>query len=238
MARVGYRSAPTYVRSAVEATLGKKPHPHHAAHQAPAARPEREATTPVPEEGASAAAPPEAGAAAAAASVPGAEAPPEDDAARVARQEAEEWRDRALRAAAELENYKKRAARERAETWGRAQADLVSQTLDALDDLGRIAALDPAQTNSQALHEGVGLVGRKLLKVLDGIGLERVEPTGQPFDPNQHEAVMTMPAPSPESDHLVGSVLQPGYRLNGSLLRPARVAVLVWTGSDAAPGAE
>lgn len=218
--------------------MPKKPHAHHAAHQAPAPRPEREAAAALPAEEAAGTAPAEAAAGAAAEAAPGAQAPPGDDAARLARQEAEEWRDRALRAAAELENFKKRAARERAETWGRAQADLVSQTLDALDDLGRIAALDPAQTNSQALHEGVGLVERKLLKVLDAIGLERVEPAGQPFDPNQHEAVMTIPAPSPEADHQVGSVLQPGYRLNGLLLRPARVAVLIWTGSDAAPAAE
>jgi molecular chaperone GrpE len=152
-----------------------------------------------------------------------------EEAQRRLEQEAAEWKDRALRAAAEFENLKKRGARERAETWGRAQADLIGRALDALDDLGRIAALDPAQTSSLALHEGAGLVERKLLKALEGVGLERVDPAGQPFDPNLHEAVMTAPAPSPEADHLVGSVFQPGYRLNGVLLRPARVSVLTWT---------
>jgi molecular chaperone GrpE len=156
-------------------------------------------------------------------------AEPAAEAQRRLEQEAAEWKDRALRAAAEFENLKKRAARERAETWGRAQADLIGKALDALDDLGRIAALDPAQTSSQALHEGAGLVERKLLKALEGVGLERVDPAGQPFDPNLHEAVMTVPAESPESDHRVGSVFQPGYRLNGVLLRPARVAVLTWS---------
>jgi len=144
-------------------------------------------------------------------------------------QEAADWKDRCLRAAAELENVKKRSARERTDTWARAQADLIARTLDALDDLGRIAALDPAQTTSQALHEGAGLVERKLQKALEGVGLERVDPAGQPFDPNFHEAVMTMPAASPEAHHTVGSVFQPGYRLNGTLIRPARVAVLTWT---------
>lgn len=144
--------------------------------------------------------------------------------------EAAEWKDRCLRAAAEFENFKKRAARERTETWSRAQGDLIVRALDALDDLGRIAALDPAQTTSLALHEGAGLVERKLMKALEGIGLERVDPVDQPFDPNLHEAVMTMPAGSPDADHTVGSVLQPGYRLNGTLLRPARVAVRTWTG--------
>ena len=160
----------------------------------------------------------------------------QSDALRQLEQEALDWKDRCLRAAAELDNVKKRAARERAETWGRAQADLIGRALDALDDLGRIAALDPAQTTSQALHEGAGLVERKLQKALEGVGLERVDPAGQPFDPNLHEAVMTMPATSPEAHHTVGSVFQPGYRLNGTLLRPARVAVLTWT-EPAAGGA-
>ena len=151
------------------------------------------------------------------------------DALRRLEQEATDWKERCLRAAAELDNFKKRAARERTETWARAQADLIARTLDALDDLGRIAALDPTQTTSQALHEGAGLVERKLQKALEGVGLERVDPAGQPFDPNLHEAVMTMPASSPEAHHTVGSVFQPGYRLNGTLVRPARVAVLTWT---------
>lgn len=158
------------------------------------------------------------------------------EAQRRLEQEAAEWRDRALRAAAEFDNLKKRAAKERAETWGRAQADLIAKALDALDDLGRIAALDPAQTSVQALHEGAGLVEKKLLKALEGVGLERVDPSGQPFDPNLHEAVMTAPAPSPDADHTVGSVFQPGYRMNGVLIRPARVAVLTWTEPPAAAG--
>jgi len=157
-----------------------------------------------------------------------------DEASRRLEQEAAQWKDRCLRTAAELENFKKRAVKERSETWSRAQADLILRTLDAVDDLGRVAALDPAQTAAQALHEGVGLVERKLIKALESVGVERVDPMGQPFDPNVHEAVMTLPAPSREADHTVGSVLQLGYRLNGMLLRPARVAVFAWT--DAAQG--
>jgi molecular chaperone GrpE len=163
-------------------------------------------------------------------------AEPADEAARRAREEAAQWKDRCLRAAAELENYKKRAIKERGEAWSRAQADLILRTLDVVDDLGRVAALDPAQTTAQALHEGVGLVERKLLKVLESVGVERMDPMGQPFDPNVHEAVMTLAAPSPEADHTVGGVLQLGYRLNGMLLRPARVAVFAWS-ETAAGGA-
>jgi len=214
--------------------MGKKHHPHDARHgAAPAAEPPAEPADAVAPAGEVEGQPAEA-------EVPGtAGAALVEQAAeglqRLER-EAAEWKDRCLRAAAEFENFKKRAARERTETWSRAQGDLIVRALDALDDLGRIAALDPAQTTSQALHEGAGLVERKLMKALEGVGLERVDPVGQPFDPNLHEAVMTMAAGSPEADHTVGSVLQPGYRLNGTLLRPARVAVCTWT-APAADGA-
>ena len=211
--------------------MGKKHHPHDARHGVtpPVSEPADQAeapTTAADAEGAPAGTAPggERGAAGAALAEPGAEG------FQRLEREAAEWKERCLRAAAEFENFKKRAARERTETWSRAQGDLIVRALDALDDLGRIAALDPAQTTSQALHEGAGLVERKLIKALEGVGLERVDPVGQPFDPNVHEAVMTVPAGSPEADHTVGSVLQPGYRMNGMLLRPARVAVCTWTG--------
>jgi molecular chaperone GrpE len=218
--------------------MGRKPHPQHTTHHPQAPQPgepqpdvgEARGEAEAADSAGSLIAEAETSRAAEAAAAAGAFlAEPSDEALRRLEREAAEWKDRALRAAAEFENFKKRSARERAETWGRAQADLINRALDALDDLGRIAALDPAQTAAQALHEGAGLVEKKLMKALEGVGLERVDPAGQPFDPNLHEAVMTAPAPSPEADHRVGSVFQPGYRLNGVLLRPARVAVLTWT---------
>jgi molecular chaperone GrpE len=151
-----------------------------------------------------------------------------DDLARLER-EAAELKERLLRTAADFDNFRKRAGKEKAETWGHAQADVIQKVLDSIDDLGRVAHLDPAQTNAEALHEGVGLVERKLLKALDGVGLERLDPSGQAFDPNAHEAVMTTPAPTVEQDGHVAMVFQAGYRLNGLLLRPARVAVYAFT---------
>ena len=206
--------------------MPRKHHQHPAAGAAPGAAP---AVPPQPEEQAEAAAPE--------AAAHDAEAPAEAaalieqpaEALHRLEQEAAEWKDRCLRAAAEFENYKKRQIRERAETAARAQSEVIARVLEVVDDLARVAGLDPAQTSSQALHEGMGLVERKLLKVLEGVGVQRVDPAGQPFDPNVHEAVMTLPAPNAEADHTVGSVLQPGYSLNGTLLRPARVAVYTWT---------
>jgi molecular chaperone GrpE len=140
-----------------------------------------------------------------------------------------EWKDRALRSAADLENYRKRAVREREEAFARAPAEVLSRVVEVVDDLARVAHLDPDATASAALHEGMLQIERKFQKVLEASGVERVDPVGAPFDPQVHEAVMTMPAPSAAADHTVGMVFQYGYRFRGALLRPARVAVLTWT---------
>ncbi len=151
----------------------------------------------------------------------------------VARLERElaDWKDRALRGAADFDNYRKRAVRDREEAQARGQADVVGRVVDVVDDLARVAHLDPATTTPQALHEGMLAIERKFLKVLDTVGIERIDPTGQPFDPNAHEAVTVMPAPDAAQDQTVAMVFQPGYLLRGSLLRPARVAVFQWNGS-------
>src|SRR6185312_16466551 len=94
-----------------------------------------------------------------------------------------EQRDRYLRLAAEYDNYRKRATRERQEAGTRAQADLVKQLVDALDDLSRFAHVDPASTDVGTITHGVELVERKLLKVLGSAGLEVINPLDQAFDP-------------------------------------------------------
>jgi molecular chaperone GrpE len=141
---------------------------------------------------------------------------------------ASDWKDRHLRLAAEYDNFRKRTSRERTEVWTRAQAELVKRFADALDDLSRFAHIDPTEIDPQKLHEGVELVERKLLKELEAAGVTRIDQSGVPFDPNVHEAVTMQPAPSPDEDHTVGQVVQPGYRMNDILLRPARVVVLTW----------
>ena len=140
-----------------------------------------------------------------------------------------ELRDKYLRLAAEFDNYRKRTTRERAETSARAQADLVRHITDSLDDLGRVIAVDPASTDARSVVQGVDLVAKKLLKSLTAAGLEIIDPVNQTFDPAFHEAVATEPALSPEDDHVVSQVFQPGYRFGGQLLRPARVVVRQWS---------
>lgn len=141
-----------------------------------------------------------------------------------------EQRDRYLRLAAEFDNFRKRSNRERLETIPRAQADLVKQLLDPLDDLMRFADLDPDQVDAKTVVDGVNMVEKKLLKVFTSHGVSVLDPGGEPFDPVHHEAVMTEPAESEDEDNVVSRVFQVGYLANGQLLRPARVVVKQWNG--------
>ena len=146
------------------------------------------------------------------------------------RRQLEEQRDRHLRLAAEFDNFRKRSAKERSEAESRGQAELVKRILDELDDLARVAHLDPETTPASAVLEGVELVERKLHKDLGAFGLQIVDPVDQAFDPAVMEALTTEPALSPEDDHVVARVFQVGYVFNGQLLRPARVVVKQWNG--------
>ncbi len=141
------------------------------------------------------------------------------------RDELEALSDRHLRLAAEFNNYRRRVEQERVTSWTRAQADLVGRLLDALDDLQRVAQLDLTNATVEAIMEGVDLVERKFLRVLEDAGVEVIEPMGDAFDPETMEAMMRVPAESDEDDHRVAQVFQKGYALKGQLIRPARVSV-------------
>lgn len=158
---------------------------------------------------------------------------PDDEALGVRDGESRELadqREKYLRLAAEYDNYRKRSMRERSEAEARGQANLIKQLLDPLDDLSRFAHVDPTTVDPATVTQGADMVERKLRKVLSSLGLEVIDPVGETFDPSVHEAVTTEPALSPEDDHAVSKVFQLGYRHNGQLLRPARVAVKQWNG--------
>ena len=140
------------------------------------------------------------------------------------KEEMAELKDRHLRLAAEYDNYRKRNSRERAELANRAQASFVAKLLDVLDDLDRLVASDPS-TPLGALRECLSAVDRKLWKEIQDAGVERIDPSGTPFDPAVHEAVSTTPAPDRAKEQLVSATCQPGYLFKGSLIRPARVQV-------------
>jgi molecular chaperone GrpE len=154
----------------------------------------------------------------------------DSDASAEAQRLLEEQKDKYLRLAAEYDNFRKRTVRERSEAASRGQAELIRHIIDALDDLSRFAHIDPEGADAKTIVQGVEMVERKLLKALTNAGLTVVNPENSSFDPELHEAVATEPAPSPEDDHVVSRVFQPGYVFNGQLLRPARVVVKQWNG--------
>jgi molecular chaperone GrpE len=139
-------------------------------------------------------------------------------------------RDRYLRLAAEYDNYRKRATKERQDAGARAQADLVRQMVEALEDVARFAHVDPSTTDAATVVQGVDMVEKKLLKTLGNAGLEVINPVGETFDPAVHEAVATEPTSAREDDHVVSRVYQPGYVFKSQLLRPARVVVKQYNG--------
>ncbi len=142
----------------------------------------------------------------------------------------DEQRDQFLRLAAEYENFRKRSIRERQDAGWRAQGELVSGLIDALDDLSRFAHVDPLSVESKTVVDGASMVEKKIFKSLAGHGLEVISPVDHPFDPALHEAITTVPAMTPDEDHLVAQVYQAGYVFRGQLLRPARVVVKQWNG--------
>ncbi|MEI6633377.1 MAG: nucleotide exchange factor GrpE [Chlamydiota bacterium] len=137
---------------------------------------------------------------------------------------ADEYFDRLLRTAADLENYKKRAERERSDLLKFGQEELMGELIVVLDNFGR--ALDSAGNSAAAkgMADGVSLIRKQLLTVLDKFGLRPVEAVGQKFNPELHEAVAQVETDAQPEGTVVGEQLR-GYTLNGRLLRPAVVTV-------------
>jgi len=140
-------------------------------------------------------------------------------------EELEQLRDRHLRLAAEFDNYRRRTRREILEAGEAARADLARRLLEIVDDLLRVSDMPCDPEAHEALHQGVGLIARKLLKALGDVGMEIIDPAGERFDPNYHEALVVTATDDPEADETVSQVLLTGYRIGDRLLRPAQVAV-------------
>jgi len=150
------------------------------------------------------------------------EAAAEDDPAASVEHQRDEYLALAQRTQADFENYRKRAIREAAAAGERARGTLVRELLPVLDNLER--ALASAQDGEQHLAEGVKLVHSELVSVLERNGVEQFDPAGERFDPTFHEALSTREADSTDSG-VVLEVIEKGYRVNGTVLRPARVVV-------------
>lgn len=136
----------------------------------------------------------------------------------------DEYLDDLRRARAEFENFRKRTTRESAGQRDLGRADVAGALLEVLDDLDR--TLEAAgQSADDSLAKGVHLVADKLVRTLQGLGLERLDEIGVAFDPTRHEAVSQQPAPEPVDHPRVAQVFRPGYRIGEKILRPAMVVV-------------
>jgi molecular chaperone GrpE len=135
--------------------------------------------------------------------------------------ERDEYLALAQRTQADFENYRKRMARENAAAQDRGVAKVAKELLPALDHLEH--ALKAAQGHEDVV-KGFALVRDEIVAALGRAGIESFSPQGEPFDPQEHEAMAAQPAEDAESGTVI-EVYQQGYRLNGAVLRPARVVV-------------
>ena len=134
-----------------------------------------------------------------------------------------EMSDRLLRARAEFDNARRRAERERSDFLQFAAMDLVRDVLPVLDDFERALNVEAADRN---YAKGVELIYQRLYESLKKLGLEPIDSSGRPFDPNLHQAVERVETDEAD-DQTVLSEFQRGYNFKGKLLRPAMVKVAV-----------
>jgi len=147
-----------------------------------------------------------------------------------ARREAAAHLDTAQRLQADFDNYRKRVARDAEDAAKRAGQRVISEMLPALDNLERALAHVEAGGTGEQLVDGVRMVLQQVLDVFGKEGVERIDPVGQPFDPNEHQAVGQAER-TDVPDGTVVDMYQAGYRMHGRVLRPA--AVVVSTGGPA-----
>lgn len=151
-----------------------------------------------------------------------AEAPQEqtdEDQIASLQKQTEELKDKYIRLVAEFENFKKRTFKEKLDMMRNAAQDTMSALLPVLDDFDRAA-------NAEAgLSEGVQLIHNKLKGALEQKGLKPMESTGNVFDPELHEALTEIPAPTKDMKGKVVDTIERGFFLNDKLIRHAKVVV-------------
>lgn len=148
----------------------------------------------------------------------------ESEAIAAAQEEVARMREAMLRMQAETDNTRKRLTRELERSRKLALERVMKDLLQVRDSLERGLEIDPASATVDSLIEGQKLTLKMLGKVMEDHNLELIDPVGEPFDPEFHEAMTMLPSADHE-ENTVMEVLEKGYRLHDRLVRPARVVV-------------
>jgi len=141
------------------------------------------------------------------------------------RGELEEVKDKYLRKVAEFENVKRRHAKERLELIQTAGKEVITDLLDVLDDCDRAQKQLETSDDPKEIKEGVILVFNKFRNILQAKGLKVMETKNQEFNPDLHEAITEIPAPSPELKNKIIDEVMKGYYLNDKIIRYAKVVI-------------
>lgn len=141
------------------------------------------------------------------------------------KEEIQELKDKYLRQVAEFDNYRKRSAREKVELIQTAGKDIITDMLDILDDIKRAQQQMVVNDDMAGMKEGVHLIFNKFSNNLIAKGVKPMDTLHQPFNPDIHEAITEIPAPSEDLKGKVVDVLQEGYYLNDKIIRFAKVIV-------------
>jgi molecular chaperone GrpE len=137
----------------------------------------------------------------------------------------QEMKDKYLRQVAEFENFRKRSARERMELIQTAGKEVITSLLDVVDDCDRAEKQLQSSNDIELIKEGVLLVFNKLRSTLQARGLKPMQTIGVEFNPDQHEAITEIPAPTEELKGKVMDEVMKGYYLNDKIIRFAKVVV-------------
>ncbi len=136
-----------------------------------------------------------------------------------------ESKDRYVRLMAEFDNFRRRTAKEQLDLIETANAKLLEKLSEVLDNFERAAHPDNnRQKDYDAFAKGVQMIHDQFAKILKDAGLEQLDPVGEPFDPNVHEALMRQASDTIPESHVI-QVFQKGYRLKNKLLKTAKVIV-------------
>lgn len=139
------------------------------------------------------------------------------------KKEAEQYKDKYLRAVAEFDNYRKRTLKEKAELLLNGSEKTVCAFLPILDDFERAIADKTEDVN--AIKEGMQIIFNKFNKTLESLGVKKIETEGKDFDVDFHEAVAMVPGMGDDKKGKVIDCVQTGYQLNDKVIRHAKVAV-------------